>query len=530
VAEVRLVDVSIRDGNQSLWGAVGVSTRQILQVAPLMDRVGFAALDYSSSTAMGVAVRTHREDPWERLRRTKALMPDTHLQFIGTGMRFISWQTAHPEVMQLVYDRLVAGGMTRFIVLDPTHDLDAMLVTAAQLRRAGAEQVVAALTFTLSPMHDDAFYAGLAGALAACPDVDRLYVKDPTGLLSPERARTLIPAVLAALPLLPRVLPRDHARSRHLERHPGTHSGASVHDHAPRGEEGVGKPLELHSHATLGLSQLTYPVMPDLGVRTLHVACGPLSDGSSLPDAERTVANLRELGHTVDVDDRLLALVADYFTRLAAAQGLPSGTTQPYDASYLRHQLAGGVLTTTRRQLAELGLEHRFGEVIEEVDRVRAELGYPIMVTPFPQIVCSQALANVIGPQRYATLSDQVIRYLLGSFGRPTMPVAPDVADRILGSPRAAQLRAEPPPPDVAELRARFGRRIGEEELLLRASMPAGEVDAMLAAGPSRDGYTAELVGVRAVVAALAERPGVRQLSVRTPDLTLELARDDAVG
>jgi oxaloacetate decarboxylase alpha subunit len=502
VAEVRLVDVSIRDGNQSLWGAVGLSTRQILQVAPLMDRVGFTALDYSSSTAMGVAVRTHREDPWERLRRTKALMPDTHLQFIGTGMRFISWQTAHPEVMQLVYDRLVAGGMTRFIVLDPTHDLDAMLATAAQLRRAGAEQVVAALTFTLSPMHDDAFYAGLAGALAACPDVDRLYVKDPTGLLSPQRARTLIPAVLAALPL----------------------------HHAPRGEEGVGKPLELHSHATLGLSQLTYPVMPDLGVRTLHVACGPLSDGSSLPDAERTVANLRELGHTVDVDDRLLALVADYFTRLAAAQGLPSGTPQPYDASYLRHQLAGGVLTTTRRQLAELGLEHRFGEVIEEVDRVRAELGYPIMVTPFPQIVCSQALANVIGPQRYATLSDQVIRYLLGSFGRPTMPVDPDVADRILGSPRAAQLRAEPPPPDVAELRARFGRRIGEEELLLRASMPAGEVDAMLAAGPSRDGYTAELVGVRAVVAALAERPGVRQLSVRTPDLTLELARDDVVG
>jgi oxaloacetate decarboxylase alpha subunit len=491
VADIRLVDVSIRDGNQSLWGAVGLSTRQILQVAPLMDRVGFAALDYSSSTAMGVAVRVHREDPWDRLRRTKVLTPDTHLQFIGTGMRFISWQTAHPDVMQLVYDRLVANGLTRFIVLDPTHDLDAMLATAAQIRRAGGQQVVAALTFTISPMHDDAFYARLAGALAACPDVDRLYVKDPTGLLSTDRAATLIPAVLAAL-----------------------------------GGGSAAKPLELHSHCTIGLSQLTYPRMPDLGVRTLHVACGPLSDGSSLPDAQRTVANLRELGHTVDLDDALLARVADYFTALARAEGLPAGVPQGYDASFLRHQLAGGVMTTTRRQLAELGLEHRFAEVVEEVDRVRAELGYPIMVTPFPQIVCSQALANVVGPQRYATLSDQVIRYVLGRFGRPTMPVDADVADRILGSPRAAQLHAEPPPPDVAELRARFGH-VGDEELLLRATMPAGEVDAMLAAGPARDGYTPELVGVRALLTALADRPQVARLAVRTPDLALELSRHD---
>jgi oxaloacetate decarboxylase alpha subunit len=488
VAEVRLLDVSIRDGNQSLWGAVGLNTPQILEIAPVMDRVGFHALDFSSSTAMGVAVRVHRENPWERLRLTRRAMPRTRLQFIGTGMRFISWELAHPDVMQLVYDRLVANGMDRFIVLDPTHDADAMLASARMIRRAGGAEVVAALTYTVSQVHDDDFYADLAARLTGSPDIDRFYLKDPSGLLDPDRARTLIPAVRSRL-----------------------------------GE----KPLELHSHTTIGLSQHTYPVAAGLGVPVLHVACGPLSDGSSLPDAQLTVANLRELGHAVDVDDRLLGLVAGYFTRLARAEGLPAGVPQAYDRSFLRHQIAGGVMTTTRRQLAELGLEDRFGEVIDEVERVRAELGHPIMVTPFPQMVCSQALANVIGPERYATVPDQVIRYLLGTFGRPTGPVDPDVRDRIMSRPRARDLAGEPPPPSPAELRRRFPAGIGDEELLLRATMPGEQVDAMLAAGPARTRYNPDLAGVRSLLAALATRSPLSHLVIEKPDLFLELRRND---
>src|SRR5205085_6995159 len=171
-----------------------------------------------------------------------------------------------------------------------------------------------------------------------------------------------------------------------------------------------GKPLELHAHGTIGLSPLVYLAAADLGVSVLQVACGALADGSSLPDAERTVANLRELGHTVNVDDRLLGVVARYFDRLARAESLPAGQPRAYDAAFTRHQLAGGVLTTLRRQLAELGLEKRFGAVIEEVSQVRAELGYPIMVTPFPQMVMGQALANVLGEagaERYSVVPGQ---------------------------------------------------------------------------------------------------------------------------
>jgi oxaloacetate decarboxylase alpha subunit len=485
MADVGLVDVSLRDGNQSLWGATGLRTAHIAQVAPLLERVGFRALDYSSSTAMGVAVRNHREDPWERLRLTRAAMPTTKLQFIGTGFRFISWQNSHPETMQLVYDRLVANGIDRVVVLDPMHDMDAARETARRLKQAGVDEVIGALTFTISVVHDDAFYADLARQMAEWPHFDRAYVKDPAGILTAERARTLLPAITAQL---------------------------------------GGKPLELHSHATIGLSPLTYSIAPELGVEVVQVGSGPLGNGSSLPEARRTVANLREMGHRVDVDDRALGRVCDFFDRLAEAEELPVGRPQDFDAAFLHHQIAGGVMTTTRRQLREIGMEHRFEALVEEVGVVRAEMGYPIMVTPFPQMVVSQALFNVIG-ERYGNVPDQVIRYVLGSFGKPTAPIDPAVQDRILDRPRARELASEPPPPTPAELRRQFARGISDEELLLRAHMPEEQVDAMLAAGPAPRHFNPSLAPVLTLLQELGSRTSVHDLAVTKPGLRMTVRR-----
>jgi oxaloacetate decarboxylase alpha subunit len=485
MADVGLVDVSLRDGNQSLWGAAGLRTAHVLAVAPLLERVGFRALDYTSSTAMGMLVRTHRENPWELIRRTRQLMPTTKLQFIGTGFRFISWQNSHPETMQLVYDRLVACGIDRVVVLDPMHDMDAARATARRLKRAGVDEVIGALTFTISTVHDDAFYAGLARQMRECPDFDRVYVKDPSGILTAERARTLLPAIKTAL-------------------------GRT--------------PLELHSHATIGLSPLTYSIAPELGVEVVQTGCGALGNGSSLPEVRRTVANLREMGHRVDVDDRVLDRACDFVDRLAAAEELPRGRPQDFDAAFLHHQIAGGVMTTTRRQLREIGMEDRFDSLVDEVGRVRAELGHPIMVTPFPQMVVSQALFNLIG-ERYGNVPDQVIRYVLGSFGRPTAPIEPDVQDRILDRPRARELAAEPEPPTPAELRRQFGRGISDEELLLRAHMPADQVDAMLAAGPAREHFNPVLAPVLDLLRALGDRKAVHDLAVAKPGLRLFVHR-----
>ena len=308
--------------------------------------------------------------------------------------------------------------------------------------------------------------------------------------MTPERARTLVPAIIAKL---------------------------------------EGKPLELHSHCTLGLSQLSYMTAAELGVEVLQVACGPLSNGSSLPNAQRVVANLRELGHSVNIDDRALALVANYYSRLAKAEGYQVGVPQEYDASFLRHQVAGGVMTTTRRQLAEINLEDRFDEVMQESTRVRAELGHPIMVTPFPQMVCSQALYNVIGKERYANVSDQVIRYVLGTFGRSIAPIDPEVKDRILSKTRAKEIMAEPPSPTLSELRKRFSPNISDEEFLLRATMPAEEVDAMVAAGPARRHYNPDIGPLLKLLSGLQKCPGTTNIVIDKPDFQLELRGDSEV-
>jgi len=484
MSAIRLVDVTMRDGNQSLWGATGLNTAHMLQAAALTEACGFRAIDFVSSSHMAVAVRYFRNNPWERLRRMAAAMPTTPLQFITTGLRFIAWQQADPEFMRLVYRALQSNGVRRFVLLDPMHEVPAVLEAARLVKQEGEAEVMAALTFTLSDVHTDQFYADFARALAGSADIDLFYVKDPGGLLSVDRARTLVPAIKAVI---------------------------------------GNKPLEIHAHTTIGQGMLASLEAAKLGVSAVHVGIGPGGDGSSLPEANRTLANLEAAGHCVEIDRPALARLTRYWNRLALAEGLPPGRPQNFDASFLRHQIAGGVMTTTARQLAELGLSDRLDAVIAETEQVRAELGYPIMVTPFPQMVMSQALFNVIGSHRYAQVSDQVIRYCLGKFGKPTSPIDAGVLATIMDRPRARELEHEPTFPALADLRRQFGQHLPDEEFLLRAVMPGEQVDAMLAAGPSRSTYTPEAAPLLSLLRQLAARPSARDLVVERPGFRLAL-------
>ncbi len=245
---IQLVETSLRDGNQCLWAALGVDTAKTLTIAPVMDRVGFRAIDFTTSTHMGVAVRYKKEDPWERIRLMAAATPNTPLQFMSTGFRFISWETASPEFMALAFRTLARNGIRRFCLADPMNDADSNIACARMVKQGGGEYVIAALVFTLSPIHDDAHYVERARRLAACPDIDALYIKDPGGLLSPARARTLIPAIRAVI---------------------------------------GGKPLELHSHCTIGLAEQTYMDAPNLGCRpcSAHPARRPMARRTRLPRA-----------------------------------------------------------------------------------------------------------------------------------------------------------------------------------------------------------------------------------------------------
>ncbi|NLR69925.1 biotin carboxyl carrier protein [Novosphingobium sp. ERN07] len=484
MTEIRLVDVTMRDGNQSLWGATGLNTAHMLQAAALTEACGFRAIDFTSSSHMAVAVRYFRNNPWERLRRMAAAMPTTPLQFITTGLRFIAWQQADPEFMRLVYRALQVNGVGRFVLLDPMHEVPAVIEAAKLVKEEGDAEVMAALTFTLSEIHTDQFYADFAHAVGQSPNIDLFYIKDPAGLLSVDRARTLVPAVKAAI---------------------------------------GNRPLEIHAHTTVGLGMMTSLEAAKLGISAIHVGVGPGGDGSSLPEANRMVANLEEAGFEVGIDKAALKRLTTYWQQVALAEGLRPGTPQNFDASFLRHQIAGGVMTTIARQLEELGLSDRMDAVIAETGQVRADLGFPIMVTPFPQMVMTQALFNVIGDRRYAQVSDQVIRYCMGKFGKPTSPVDPKVLATIMDRPRARELENEPMFPALADLQRQFGTDLPDEEFLLRAVMPAEQVDAMLAAGRSRATYSPHAAPILSLLRQLAARPHARDIVVERDGFRLAL-------
>jgi oxaloacetate decarboxylase (Na+ extruding) subunit alpha len=482
---VSLIDTTVRDGNQSNWGATGLDTGMILAAAPLMDRVGFDAIDFTTSTNMAVAVRTFKQDPWERLRLFKAAAPNTPLSLLTTGMRFISWEIASHELMELSFRLLVRNGISRFAVMDPMNNVPAMLTMADLTRTGGGSITAAALTFTLSPVHDDAHFADAARRLTATGKFDRLYLKDPGGLVTPERARTLMPALKAAIGAVP---------------------------------------LEFHSHCTIGLAPFAYPEAAEGGAQYLHTSSAAAANGTGNPAMAPTIRNLRDLGLSVDVDDAAVAAMDAFFTELAKAEGLPHGQPGEFDRSYFRHQMPGGMMGTLKRQLAESGRLHLLQAVLEESERVRADLGYPIMVTPFSQIVGTQALLNVISGKRYETVPDEVTRYVVGRFGSPAMPMNGEVEDRIRSSKRAKELEAEPHMASLDELRAKIGRGYSDEEFLLRAVMPADQVDAMVAAGPAERGYDPAARGVKTLIRELAARSGkLASVRIEKPGFKLEL-------
>ena len=434
---IQIVDTTTRDGNQSLWSATGLTAHDILSIAPTMERVGFHALDFTSSTHMGVSVRFHREDPWELMRLLRAALPTTLLNFITTGMRFITWQPCDEDVMRLAFRCVVRNGIRRFQIAEPSNSPEALRRIARMARQEGVEEIVVGMTYSISPVHTHAYYAERLTALADCADIDRFYLKDPGGLLTPDAVRELAPHFLA-----------------------------------------TGRTVELHSHCTIGLAPFVYMEGLKAGFDVLHTAVGPLGNGTSQPTAESTLANLEAEGYTHALQTEALACMSTHFAELAREKRLPPGEPQVYDAAYYHHQLPGGMVTTTQRMLEEISRPELFDAVLEEIARVRAEMGYPILVTPVSQFMVTQAMRNVIDEERWTNVSDETVRYFLGHYGEFAAPVDPEIAAQVLALPQADKLRtARPVSLDGA--RERFGTRISEEELLLRLVMPAEQVDAM---------------------------------------------------
>ena len=449
MAHVQVIDQTIRDGNQSLWG-MRMQAGMALPVVPLIDRTGYSTVDFVGSSMFEIMVRHAHEDPWAGLDLIVGAMPRTPLR---AGLRchgIITMSVTPDDLMDLWVRRLCAHGVRSFWIHDPLHVNLAKLHRLAKVAKEADAEVVLALMYSASPIHTDDYYADKASKLAASPDVDRLILYDMGGIMTPERARTLVPAVLA-------------------------------HCH--------GKPVEIHSHNVTGLAPLVYLEAVRAGIDIVHTCSRPLANGTSLPSIEMTLRNLRLHGHTTDIDTSLLGPVADHFERVARTAGFTIGVPNEYDAWMIEHQVPGGMTGTLRNQLRQYAMEDRLDDVLMETARVRRDLGYPAMATPFSQLVGVLAVMNVVTGQRYASFPDEVLQYACGWYGEPNAPIDPEVMDRIDSHPRMRELRGtQPPNPSLAEIRRQYGN-VSDDELILRFLVAGPHIDAMRAAGPVRRDY-----------------------------------------
>jgi oxaloacetate decarboxylase alpha subunit len=484
--EIRFVDTTIRDGHQSLW-AERMSTGMMLPIARNLDQAGFVAIELLSGSHIKKAVRELREDPWERIRRVCALCPNTPMRLIAGRVNTFGFDP--PCMYELFIERMAANGIRQARISEPWNDLPGWKYRVEVARRFGVDPIVN-LIYSVSPVHTDDYYAERCRQAVTLSPF-RLCLKDPGGLLTPERVRTLVPVILA-------------------------------------NADGIA--VELHSHCTTGLGPLVALEAVKLGIRIVNTGIPPLADGSALPSIFNVAHNLRALGYRPVIDEDVLHPVSEHFMTVARRESFPIGVPAEYDEEIYQHQIPGGMISNLGHQLGQVGKEAQLEEALEETSRVRVEFGYPIMVTPLSQFVGSQAAINVIIGERYKEVTDQVIRYALGQFGEEAVTAMDqEVRAKILDRPRAREIMAQTREhPSLADMRRSLdGADISDEELLLRWLLTREDIAAMRAAGPAKDYVTARHPLVK-LMADLTQRADCNLIQVSKPGFALTLERKAA--
>ena len=315
--EIRFMDTTLRDGHQCLW-ATRMTTAMMLPIADKLDRAGFEVIDLMSGVQFDVAIRHLRENPWERIRLMRERVTRTPLQANLRSKSVLSFDMLPDDINALWIERLIACGIRSVRAFDALNDMDNIVDSLRLAKKLGA-RAVGAVVFSESPVHTDAMYVAKTGELIARAGVDAIMLKDPSGLLTLDRVRTLVPA---------------------LKRVCGN------------------IPLEFHSHALTGLAPLLYLEAARLGADQLHTCIAPLANGAAQPAVQTIARNLRSQGYAVGLDDALINEVSTHFRRVAEQEGKPLGTVAEYDAFHYQHQIPGGMLSNMRAQLEQAGLGH----------------------------------------------------------------------------------------------------------------------------------------------------------------------------
>lgn len=486
---IRFIDQTLRDGQQSWWG-MRMPAAISLALAPDLDRAGYDVIDVAGSSLFEIQVRHCKEDPWENLRLLSAAMPRTKLRAGTRSNGIVTFNLTPDAVMDLWIRRLAANGIRSLWIYDGLFNVD-KISRLAKVAKSEDMEVFPTMLFSSSPYHTDAYYAERAKELAAL-DVDGIEIEDASGVLTPDRTRSLCKVVKKA----------------------------------------IGKKrLELHFHNNTGLAPLNYIEGLEQGADTIHTASRPLANGVAHPSTEAMLRNVECKGWKSSVDLSVVERVSQSLKTIAEQEGLTIGQPAEYDLFHYEHQLPGGMTGTLKNQLKDRGIETSLPAILEEIATIRRELGYPVMATPFSQLIGTQAVMNLMTPgERYKFAPDEIITYVLGHYGKPVAPLDQDALDRILSTPRAKDFKNwTPPQPSVEELRKSFGN-ISDDELILRLLVPEKEISAMRAAGPPKRDYV--IRGSKSASVALIEKlmsqPIGNHIEFENAEFSISLGRNGA--
>ena len=414
---VKIVETSLRDGHQSLF-ATRMTTDEVLLALKELDQVGYHAIEIWGGATFDACLRFLDEDPWERLRKVRKVCKNTKLQMLFRGQNILGYRHYADDVVEKFVEKSIKNGIDIIRIFDALNDIRNLECAVKATKKYGGECQIA-LSYTTSPVHTVEYYVNLAKEIEKM-GADSICIKDMAGVLLPEDAYQLIKQIKANTKL----------------------------------------PVELHSHCTGGLIEMTYLKAIEAGVDIIDTAISPLAGGTSQPCTESFNYALRGTKYDPKLNEEMLILAA---SKLGAVKQkyIDNGTLNPkvlsYNPNVLKFQVPGGMLSNLLSQLKAQGALDKYEEVLKEVPLVRKDMGYPPLVTPLSQMVGTQAVLNVVSGQRYKMVPKEINEYLHGKYGASPAPIDEAIRKQIIGDDKVITYRpADDLQPEFKELKKQY--------------------------------------------------------------------------
>ncbi len=429
MAKVKICETVLRDAHQSLI-ATRMTTDEMLPILDEMDKIGYYSLEAWGGATFDSCMRFLNEDPWDRLRKIRDHVKNTKLQMLFRGQNILGYRHYADDVVEYFVQKSIANGIDIIRIFDALND-PRNLKTAISATNKEGGHVQAAISYTTGPCYDTEYFVNYTKQLVEM-GVGSICIKDMAGLLKPYDAEVLVKALKSEFPDLP---------------------------------------VELHTHYTAGLASMTLLKAIEAGCDIVDTAMSPLALGTSQPATEPMVAALQGTPYDTGLDLQQLKKISDYFMPLREkyiASGLLDPKVLKVDASTLLYQVPGGMLSNLISQLKQAGKSDKLSEVLEEVPRVRADAGYPPLVTPSSQIVGTQAVFNVLNGERYKTTTKEFRGLVRGEYGKTPMPIDPEFKKKIIGNAEEITCRpADLIAPELDSIRAKAADYIEQDEDVL---------------------------------------------------------------